>query len=126
VPMAKRKKTRIAHAEIVRLFAERLRELRHSRGMTQAELARAAQVSAVYVGRLEAGRAAPGIDLVDRLARALGATLPELLPAAPRPETLAVLKDQARVLLDTLFQATEKETFLLLNPLLRLLADRTR
>jgi transcriptional regulator with XRE-family HTH domain len=124
--MAKRKKTRIAHAEVVRRFADRLRELRHSRGMTQAELARVAQVSAVYVGRLEGGRAAPGIDLVDRLARALGTSLPELLPTAPPPETLAVLKEQARTLLDGLFRTTDKETFLLLNPFLRLLADRTR
>jgi transcriptional regulator with XRE-family HTH domain len=124
--MAKRKKTRIAHAEIVRLFAARLRELRHSRGMTQAELARAAQISAVYVGRLEGGRAAPGIDLVGRLAQALGTTLPDLLPAAPPPETLAVLKEQARVLLEGLLQSTDRETFLLLNPFLRLLFDRMR
>ena len=47
--------------EIVRLFAARLREVRHSRGMTQADLARRAHVTTSYVGRLESGGAAPGI-----------------------------------------------------------------
>jgi len=46
VPMAKRRKVQIVHDEIVRLFASRLRSLRLSRGMTQAELSRQAQVTA--------------------------------------------------------------------------------
>ena len=73
--MAKRR--RIRHAEIVELFAARLREVRHSRGMTQAELARQAHVTVSYIGRLESAGAAPGIDLVERLAKALGKTPPE-------------------------------------------------
>jgi transcriptional regulator with XRE-family HTH domain len=117
--MAKRKKTRIAHAEIVRRFGERLRELRHSRGMTQTDLARLAHVSSVYIGRLEGGGAAPGIDLVDRLAVALGTTVTDLLPVVALPDTMSVLKDQARILLDTLLQTTDRETLLLLNPMLR-------
>src|SRR5262249_53871716 len=100
--MPSRKKPRITHAEIVRRFADRLRQVRHSRGMTQAELARTAQVSVAYIGRLESAGAAPGIDLVDRLARALGTTVAELLPGTVSPDTLAVLKDQARRLFDTL------------------------
>src|SRR5262249_15386250 len=39
------RKRHIRHAEIVRLFAARLRELRHSRGLTQAELASQAHVT---------------------------------------------------------------------------------
>jgi transcriptional regulator with XRE-family HTH domain len=75
--MAKRK-TNIRHAEIVQRFAVRLRELRHSRGMTQAELAQLAHVTLSYIGRLENGGAAPGIDLADRLAAALGASITDL------------------------------------------------
>src|SRR5205823_8138284 len=60
--MAKRK-PRIQHAEVVGLFAARLREVRRSRGLTQAELAQRATVTASYVWRLESGGAAPGIDL---------------------------------------------------------------
>lgn len=53
--MTKPRKKRVEQAEVVRLFAARLREVRRSRGMTQAELARKANVTASYVWRLEAG-----------------------------------------------------------------------
>jgi transcriptional regulator with XRE-family HTH domain len=120
-----RRKARIRHAEVVRLFAARLREVRHSRGLTQAELARQAQVTVSYIGRLEAGGAAPGIDLVDRLARALGTTLADLLPAAAPPDTLAVLKEQAQRLFDALLRAADRETLQMLNPLLARLVEAT-
>jgi transcriptional regulator with XRE-family HTH domain len=123
--MAK-KKPRIAHAEIVRLFGERLRELRHLRGMTQLQLARKAHVNVVYIGRLESGGAAPGIDLVDRLAKALGTSVTDLLPAMPSPDTLAVLKDQAKDLFDGLIRTADRETLLTLCPLLRLFAEKAR
>jgi transcriptional regulator with XRE-family HTH domain len=115
--MAKRKAT-IKHAEIVARFAARLRELRHSRGMTQAALAAQAHVTVSYIGRLESGGAAPGIDLVDRLAAALGTTVTDLLPTTARPDTDAVLRGQARTLFDALLQAADRETLLMLNPLL--------
>jgi transcriptional regulator with XRE-family HTH domain len=112
------RKRRIQHAEIVRLFAARLREVRRSRGMTQAELARQAHVTVSYVWRLESGGAAPGIDLVDRLAKALGTTVTDLLPTTATPDTLAVLRDRAMRLFDTLLQIADRETLLMLNPLL--------
>jgi transcriptional regulator with XRE-family HTH domain len=121
--------SRIKHAEIVGLFAARLREARHSRGMTQAELARQGHVTASYIGRLEGGGAAPGIDLVDRLAQALGTTVADLLPTTSPPDTLAVLKEQAQRLFGTLLQSADRETLLMLNPLLARLnesANRTR
>lgn len=115
--MAKRKR-RIDHSEIVGLFAAKLREMRHSRGLTQADLGRAAHVTTSYIGRLESGGAAPGIDLVDRLAKALGATGQDLLPTTPSPDTLAVLREQAQRLFASLLQASDRETLLMLNPLL--------
>ena len=123
--MPKPKKT-IKHAEVVERFAERLRELRSSRGMTQAQLAREANVSVAYVGRLESSGAAPGIDLVDRIALALGVTLAELLPTGPQPDTLAVLKGRGKELFDTLMQAADRETLLMLNPLLAKLIESAR
>ncbi len=120
--MAKRK-SRIRQAEIVQRFGERLRELRRSRGMIQAELARAAHVTVSYIWRLESGGAAPGIDLVDRLAKALGATLTDLLPSTETTDTLAVLREQARRLFDGLLQTADRETFLMLNPLLARLSE---
>jgi transcriptional regulator with XRE-family HTH domain len=120
--MAKRR-GKIEHDAIVRLFGARLRELRHSRGMTQAQLAERAQVTVSYVGRLEAGGAAPGIDLVGRLASALGATAAELLPAAEAPDTLAMLRSQARGLFDELLAGADRETLLMLTPLLARLVE---
>jgi transcriptional regulator with XRE-family HTH domain len=49
-------------AEIVWLFAERLREVRQSRGMTQVELARQADVSPTHLSVLENADLAPGIS----------------------------------------------------------------
>src|SRR5439155_8017990 len=101
-PMAKRRKARIEQDEVVRLFATRLREVRRSRGMTQLELSRRAQVTVSYVWRLESGGAAPGIDLVARLARALGTTTHDLTPVTAPPDTTAVLREQSRGLFDAL------------------------
>lgn len=114
---------RIRHAEIVSRFAERLRELRRSSGMTQLELARRAHITEAYCGRLERGEAAPGIDLVDRLASALGTTAADLLPTAATPDTLAVLRGQAKNLFDEILRSADRETFLMLNPLLARLAE---
>ena len=121
--MAKRRKARVEQDEAVRLFAARLREVRRSRGMTQAELSRRAHVTASYIWRLESGGAAPGIDLVARLAQALGTTSHDLLPATAPPDTMAVLRDQARGLFDALLAAADRETLLMLNPLLARLVE---
>jgi transcriptional regulator with XRE-family HTH domain len=53
--MAKRRKARIEQEEVVRLFGARLREVRRSRGITQAELSGRANVTASYIWRLESG-----------------------------------------------------------------------
>jgi len=97
--------------------------LRRSRGMTQAELGRQAQVTTSYVWRLESGGAAPGIDLVDRLARALGTTTHDLLPTTAAPDTLTVLQAQGRRLFDALLQSADKETLQMLVPLLARLGE---
>lgn len=120
--MAKRKE-HIEHDEIVVRFAARLRELRLSRGMTQAELARLARITASYVGRLESAGAAPGIDLVERLAVALGTTANDLLPVSTSPETLPVLQDRAKKLFEELLNTADRETLLMVCPLLARLAE---
>lgn len=111
---------------IVRAFAARLRELRRSRGMTQAELALEARVTAAYVWRLESGAIAPGIDLVDRLAKALSATPGELLPVTEPPDADAALRELARARFESLLSAADRETLLMLNPLLARLSEADR
>ena len=120
--MAKSKK-QIKHAAIVERFAERLRELRISRGLTQSELAQAAKITNSYVGRLEAGGAAPGIDLLERLAGALGTTTNDLLPQQASPDSLPILQARAKALFDSLMGSADRETLLMVCPLLARLAE---
>ncbi len=123
--MGKRKATPIQHHEIVQRFASRLRELRRTRGMTQKELAERAELTVTYLSRLESAGAAPGIDLVARLATALGATIHDLLPLADPPDTRAVLREQAERLVGTVTKSADQDALALLNQLLALLAEST-
>jgi transcriptional regulator with XRE-family HTH domain len=111
--MAKRK-TRIRHAEIVRQFAARLRELRQSRGVTQAELARQAHVALSHLSKLENGDAAPGLDLLDRLAGALGTTVTGLLPplATEPPDAR---RDRVKRLFDEFVAGAGPETLAMIE-----------
>ncbi|HEX3151428.1 MAG TPA: helix-turn-helix transcriptional regulator [Gemmataceae bacterium] len=117
------KKQRIDHAPIVKLFAARLRERRVQSGLTQAELANAASVAATYVSRLEAARVAPGIDMLDQLATALGTTPHDLLPLASPPDTVSILKNRSRTLLERVLQRPERELIQALVPILARLAE---
>lgn len=121
--MAKRKNTSLQHEEIVRHFAERLRELRHFAGKTQAEVAREAFVTETYISRLESAQAAPGIDLVARLAHSLGTTISDLLPTEPPSDAVDMLQKQAKRLFDTILRGGDRSTYNLLNPFLALLAE---
>ncbi len=107
-----RRRTRIRHDPIVPLFAERLRELRRSRGLTQAQLARAAHITETYVSKLETAQIAPGVDLVARLSRALTCSVSDLLPSA-LPE-LNDLREQARRRFEEVLRTRDRETIQLL------------
>lgn len=122
--MPQRKKT-IRHDAIVARFGQRLRELRLARGMSQAELARQADVTTNYVSRLEGGGAAPGIDLAARLAQALGVAVADLLPTAPVLDDLAVTRQQAKRLFDGLVQTDDRAVLVLLTQLLARLSEAT-
>lgn len=118
-----KKKPKIRQAEIVENFAIRLRELRISRGLTQAELARKAKITMSYIGRLEGNGAAPGIDLVGRLAEALGTTIHDLLPTFASPDTEEILRERATSLFESLLETADRETLLMLCPLLARLGE---
>ena len=57
----------------------RIRKLRETRDMSQAELAKRARITREYVNKLEAGRYDPTVGVVTKLAKALGVPLTELL-----------------------------------------------
>jgi transcriptional regulator with XRE-family HTH domain len=115
--MAKRREP-IEHEAIVQRFADRLRELRSARGMTQLELATSAGIAVSYAGRLERAGAAPGIDLLARLATALGVTPHDLLPLAEQPDEVKLLKSRAKSLLNELLEVGDKETLQVVVPFL--------
>jgi transcriptional regulator with XRE-family HTH domain len=118
--MAKRS---IRHADIVRHFAERLRALRRSRGMTQRDLAGRANVTVSYVSTLEAGAAAPGIDLLERLARALQADVTDLLPSPTGPETPQALRQQVERVFESVLAKAGPDSLSMLRSLLERLAE---
>lgn len=120
--MAKRK-VPIKQSDLVGRFASRLRELRSSRGMTQAFLASQAKVTPSYIYRLENALVAPGVDLVERLAHALGTTVSDLLPDSEAPETTSLLEDRAKKLFVQVMEQATKEDLLMLCPLLARLAE---
>ena len=57
----------------------RLRVLRKARDMSRQELAEKAKVSREYVRLLEAGKYDPTVGVLQRLAKALGVSVSELL-----------------------------------------------
>ena len=124
--MPARKKQRIQHAQIVLRFSRALRTRRLAAGMTPAELARRSHVTTSYITRLERATSAPGIDLVDRLAQALGCTVSDLLPTADPPDQGAVLRDQVRRLSEALAGGSDAATLSLAAQLLARLASSER
>lgn len=71
--------------DIREILAVNLRKLRQARGLSQEELADRAEIDRTYISALERSVYAAGIDVVDRLARALGVEAADLLtrPTAP-------------------------------------------
>lgn len=69
---------------VKRLRAEnRIKVLREYRGMTQRELAAAAELNPLYLSQIECGRATGGIKSLTRLAEALGVEVEMVTPATP-------------------------------------------
>jgi len=61
------------------VFARNLRRYRQTAKLSQEELAHRAEIDRTYISSLERSVYAAGIDVVDRLARALGIEAADLL-----------------------------------------------
>ena len=59
--------------------AARIAELRDKRGMTQRALSKKARINRVTLARLEQARHPPTLDTLERIARALGVKLVDLV-----------------------------------------------
>jgi len=64
--------TATAEAPTTRQMGARIRKLRNAKGISQADLARKARRTRVYVTRLEAGRQDPSLSTINALGKALG------------------------------------------------------
>jgi len=60
-------------------FAANLRRLRHAKGISQEDLAYTADVNRTYLSKLEKGVSYPGLEIIAKLANALGIEPAELL-----------------------------------------------
>jgi transcriptional regulator with XRE-family HTH domain len=67
-------------------MGERLQQLRHAAGLTQTQLADAADVPVGSLRNWERGRRKPTIDIAARLATAIGCTLGQLGGTEPMPK----------------------------------------
>jgi transcriptional regulator with XRE-family HTH domain len=119
------RRKRIQHDAIVERFGLKLKELRLSRGMSQGDLASQAQVTTNYISRLEKGGAAPGIDLVARLAVALGVQIADLLPTTPDLSDLDVTRKHAKKLFEELLRSDDRAVLVVLSQVLARLAETT-
>ena len=59
--------------------------LRSEAGLTQSELARRVGTTQAAISKIETGRTVPGLELLDRLATALGRSITLTLGAIDRP-----------------------------------------
>jgi len=116
------KKRTVKHAPIVTAFAERLKEVRLARGMTQRQLADTAHITFSYISRLEAGGAAPGIDLVEKLAAALNASITDLFPPHVS-EKVSDQRDQVKKLFEVVVSQAGPETLGMMDVFLSRLAE---
>ena len=81
------KKKRPVTTDIRNKFGKRLRELRGVKGYSQEQLAEMATLHWTYIGGIERGERNPTLINLEKLARALDISLPELF-SFDRPEKL--------------------------------------
>lgn len=66
--------------DINNIFAERLRELRKSKGLTQEKLAEMSDIDYKYLQKLESSNpSSPTLSVLEKLSHGLGITLTELI-----------------------------------------------
>ena len=75
-------------------FAQRLRELRKQRNLSQTELGQLAHLHYTHIGRFERGASRPSGDTLRRLSDALGVTSDYLLDGATNEAAKAKLEDR--------------------------------
>ncbi len=65
------------------LFSQNVRKSRLAKGLSQEDLAELASLHRNYIGGVERGERNISIDNMEKLAKALGTTIAELVPGFP-------------------------------------------
>ena len=65
--------------DLRQLFSSNLRRLRHAKGLSQEDLAFAADINRSYLSKLEKGATWPGLEILGKLAAVLGVEPAELI-----------------------------------------------
>ena len=94
-------------------LAERLKELRRARGLTQRDMARQFRLTDVGYGGWERGDTEPSIDNIMRLCELFGCTSDSLIGLAPPKVTVdasdvKAKSEKAKGALDALFASIER------------------
>jgi transcriptional regulator with XRE-family HTH domain len=84
-------------ADIDRLVAGRLRQVRQDRGLTLTQLAQATGISIAHLSRIEKGERQPSIGSLLQLARAYGTSIGALVENLPEQDYHLVRAGQAAV-----------------------------
>lgn len=66
-------------SNILERFANKLKKLRKDRGLSQEALALLCDIDRTYIGRIENMKRNPSLEILDKIARGLNISLPELL-----------------------------------------------
>ena len=77
-------------------LGQRVRDLRERLDWSQERLAERADLDWTYISGIERGRRNPGLNTLNRLARALGVTLPGLLSELRQPRHREVRRGRPR------------------------------
>ena len=80
--------------EIREIFARNLRAIRQAKSLSQEELAHQAGIDRTYISSLERSVYNASLDVVGRLAKALGIESAELLRDPPREPKSATKSDE--------------------------------
>ena len=97
----------------VNKLAERLKELRRAKGLTQCDMARQFRLTNVGYGGWERGETEPSIDNIMRLCEFFGCTSDSLIGLAPRMATVDASEvkaksKEAKGALDALFASINR------------------
>jgi transcriptional regulator with XRE-family HTH domain len=111
------------------LLGKRLKDLREAKKLTQGDVEKATGLTRPYISRVENGRSVPGIEILERWARAFGMPLYQVMYDGEEPPPLKLLSrkgeklwgesgpdaEELKQLCDCLSKMSERHRTLLLS-----------